>query len=70
MVTAAEAVGNSEPRLIVEPGLAARVAAIISANEPSAARAAASPAAGPRASGLLADAQPVSAGSGAHVKAP
>ena len=29
MVTAVEAVGNSEPRLIIEPGLAARVAAII-----------------------------------------
>ncbi len=48
----------------------ARVAAIISANEPASARAAATPAGGARASGLLADAQPVAAIVGAHVKAP
>ncbi len=48
----------------------ARVAAIITANEPASARAAATPTSGARASGLLADAQPVLAGGGTHTKAP
>jgi len=47
----------------------ARVAAIISANEPSSARAVATPPGGTRAPGLLAAAQPLSA-VGAHAKAP
>ena len=48
----------------------ARVAAIISANQPASARAAAGPAGHARAAGLLADARSVSAGTGAHAKAP
>jgi membrane fusion protein (multidrug efflux system) len=48
----------------------ARVTAIISANEPSAARATATPRASARVSGLLADAQSVAAGGGAHAKVP
>jgi len=48
----------------------ARVAAIISANEPSPARAASTPAGGGRAPGLLADTQPASAGGNAHAGTP
>ena len=48
----------------------ARVAAIISANEPAAARAATSPPGNSHATGLLADLRPVSAGAGAHAKVP
>jgi membrane fusion protein (multidrug efflux system) len=48
----------------------ARVAAIISANEPAAARAAAGAPAESRAPGLLADVRPVSAGPAAHAKVP
>jgi len=48
----------------------ARVAAIISANQPAAGRAAAGPPGSPRAAGLLADALPVAAGVSSHVKAP
>ena len=48
----------------------ARVAAIISANEPTASRAAATPLRGTHAAGLLADAQPAAAGGAAHAKAP
>jgi membrane fusion protein (multidrug efflux system) len=48
----------------------ARVAAIISANQPAAGRAAAAPPGSPRAAGLLADALPVAAGVSSHVKAP
>ncbi|HEY2276271.1 MAG TPA: efflux RND transporter periplasmic adaptor subunit [Steroidobacteraceae bacterium] len=48
----------------------ARVAAIISANEPASARAAASPPGSPRARGLLADARPASTGAAVHAKAP
>ncbi len=48
----------------------ARVAAIISANEPAAARAATSPPGNSRAPGLLADARPVALRAGAHAKAP
>jgi membrane fusion protein (multidrug efflux system) len=48
----------------------ARVAAIITANEPAAARAVATPPGSPRATGLLADAQPISVGGAVHVKAP
>jgi len=46
------------------------VTAIISANEPAAARAALSPAGSARASGLLADTQPVPAGGSPHVGTP
>ena len=48
----------------------ARVAAIISANEPAAARAATAPAGSAHARGLLADARAVPADAGAHAKAP
>jgi membrane fusion protein, multidrug efflux system len=48
----------------------ARVAAIISANEPAAARAVSGPAGRARAPGLLAETQPVSAGGNAHVGTP
>jgi membrane fusion protein (multidrug efflux system) len=48
----------------------ARVAAIISANEPAAARAASSPHAGSRGPGLLADTQPVAASGSVHVGTP
>jgi len=48
----------------------ARVAAIISANEPASGRAAATPAGSARASGLLADTQRVSAGGNAHIGTP
>src|SRR4029077_20097490 len=48
----------------------ARVAAIISANEPAAARAAASPPGSPRTTGLLADARPIPAAPLAHAKGP
>jgi membrane fusion protein (multidrug efflux system) len=48
----------------------ARVAAIISANEPASARAAPSPPGSPRAPGLLADVRPASPVAGAHAKAP
>jgi membrane fusion protein (multidrug efflux system) len=48
----------------------ARVAAIISANQPASASAAASPAASRRGAGLLADARAATAGNGAHAKAP
>ena len=48
----------------------ARVAAIISANEPASAHAAASAPGNPRATGLLADARPIPAGALAHAKVP
>ena len=48
----------------------ARVAAIISANEPPASRAAATPLRSTHTAGLLADARPASAGGAAHAKAP
>ena len=48
----------------------ARVAAIISANQPASARAAARAPANPRTTGLLADARPIPEGAGAHAKVP
>ena len=48
----------------------ARVAAIISANEPASARAAARAPGNPRTTGLLADARGIPAGAGAHAKVP